>query len=266
MDNQEQIKAENRKAIPKFLLLVVIAAVVGGVIGFCATKVNFATETLYYAAYFFGIKIAPWILLGMAILLPIGCVCIYQDAKKLLDTWDFEDESISDKIDAKLSAILWISSAALVVSYFLIAAVYSGGFSILDDSKNILGFFVGIAGFAAILVEAILIQQRCVDAVKKMNPEKTASIYDMKFQQKWLESCDEAEKIFIGQCAFKAYSATNTVCSILAVVLAIGALTFEIGFLPSLAVSVIWLVNMSVYFRESRKIGKPGSRTTSNVV
>ena len=36
-----------------------------------------------------------------------------------------------------------------------------------------------------------------------MNPEKTASVYDMKFQKKWLETCDEAEKIIVGKCAFK---------------------------------------------------------------
>ena len=49
-----------------------------------------------------------------------------------------------------------------------------------------------------------------VDAAKKTNPEKTASVYDTKFQKKWLDSCDEAEKIMIGKCAFKAYAATNT--------------------------------------------------------
>jgi len=42
-----------------------------------------------------------------------------------------------------------------------------------------------------------------------MNPEKTASVYDMKFQKKWLETCDEAEKIIVGKCAFKAFNITN---------------------------------------------------------
>lgn len=59
-------------------------------------------------------------------------------------------------------------------------------------------------------------KQKCVDAAKKINPEKTASIYDMKLQKKRLESCDEAEKIMIGKCAYKAYAAVNTVCAIIA--------------------------------------------------
>ena len=54
------------------------------------------------------------------------------------------------------------------------------------------------------------------------------------FKKKWIDDCDEAEKIMIGKCAFKAYSATNVVCTVLAIVLAVCALVFDIGFLPSL--------------------------------
>lgn len=33
-------------------------------------------------------------------------------------------------------------------------------------------FIVAVAAFIAVMVETIIIQQRCVDAVKRMNPEK----------------------------------------------------------------------------------------------
>ena len=33
-----------------------------------------------------------------------------------------------------------------------------------------------------------------------------------------MEEFDEAEKIIIGKCAFKAYSATNFVCTVLAII------------------------------------------------
>lgn len=82
----------------------------------------------------------------------------------------------------------------------------------------------------------------------------------MKFQKKWMDSCDEAEKVMIGKCAFKAYSTTNKVCTVLAIVLALGALLFEIGFLPSLVVCIIWIVNLSVYCREAIQYNKAGSK------
>ena len=93
-----------------------------------------------------------------------------------------------------------------------------------------------------------------------MNPEKTASVYDTKFQKKWMDSCDEAEKIMIGKCAFKAYAATNTVCTVLSIVLAVCALVFGIGFLPSLAVCLIWIINQSVYCKEALKYSKAGNK------
>ena len=64
----------------------------------------------------------------------------------------------------------------------------------------------------------------------------------------------------IGKCAYKAYAATNTVCSILAMVLAICALLFEIGFLPSLVVCLVWIVNLSVYCKEAMRYSKAGNK------
>ena len=75
-----------------------------------------------------------------------------------------------------------------------------------------------------------------------------------------MDSCDEAEKIMIGKCAFKAYSATNTVCTILAIVLALCALFWGIGFLPSLVVCLIWIVNLSVYCKEALRYSKAGNK------
>ena len=129
----------------------------------------------------------------------------------MLAAWDGEDEAISDTIDRKLSVVIWIASASVIVAYFLIAASYSGGFAIFDDMEKTIVFLIGIVSFFAIMIEAILFQQKCVDTTKQMNPEKKASVYDMRFKKKWIDDCDEAEKIMIGKCAFKAYSATNRI-------------------------------------------------------
>ena len=167
---------------------------------------------------------------------------------------------MSDTIDEKLSIVIWVTSTALILSYFLIAASYANGFETFKTETSGALFLAGIIGFLTIMIEAVIFQQKCVDTTKKMNPEKTASVYDMKFQKKWMESCDETEKIMIGKCAFKAYAATNTVCSILSIVLAVCALVFGIGFLPSLVVCLIWIVNQSVYCKEALKYSKAGNK------
>lgn len=256
----DEIKAANRKARPKFVLWIVICAVIGGVIGFLSAKYGLSglTGEIKSVGAYFGTYIAPWLLLVLAVVSPIVCAVLYRGAKQLIASWDGEDEELAGRFDKKLSAALWIMSTALVLSYFLIAAAYSGGLAAVESGNGRWLFTLSVAALIAIMVEALVIQQKCVDAVKTTNPEKTASVYDMRFQKKWVDSCDEAEKLIIGKCAFKAYSATNTACAALAIVLALCALIFEIGFLPSLAVCIVWLVSLSAYYKEAMRYSKAG--------
>lgn len=262
----DEIKQANRKALPKFLLFAVVCTIVGGVVGYysghSAAKggLDQLVGTMKEAGAFFGTHIAPWLMLALAVIVPVVCIPIYRSAKKLVAAWDGEDEDISDTVDRKLSAVIWITSVALIVSYFLIAASYSGGFATFDSKNSTIIFFIGVVAFFGIMAEATIIQQKCVDTAKQTNPEKKASVYDMRFQKKWIDDCDEAEKIMIGKCAFKAYSATNVVCTVLAIVLAVCALVFDIGFLPSLMVCLVWIVNLSVYCEEAMRYSKAGNK------
>lgn len=258
----DAIRKTNRKALPVFLLVLAGSMAIGGVAGYGAAKYGLDTMagTMKAAGALFGTHIAPWLMLVVAVLVPVVCLPIYKQAGKLAAAWDGEEEEVSDAIDRKLSIIIWVSSAALVFSYFLIAASYSGGFAAFDSKQQVIVLFIGIAAFFGIMAEAILIQQKCVDTVRQTNPEKKASVYDMQFQKKWMDSCDEAEKIMIGKCAYKAYSATNVVCTALSVVLAICSLVLGIGFLPSFAVCLIWLVNLSVYCKEAMRYSKAGTK------
>lgn len=262
MENQE-IKEANRKAMPMFILLVIAGAAAGGIMGFVIAKYGLHgfSENIERVADVFSTFVAPWMMFTIAVFVPLILSPYYMKTKKMLLSWDGEDEEISDGIEKRLSVIIWVTSCGLIISYFLIGAVYSKGLEIFDNNKGgILPFSVGVVAFMAILVEAVIFQQKCVDLAKIMNPEKKASVYDMRFQKKWMESCDEAEKIIVGKCAFKAYSVTNSVCYVLEIVLVICALAFGTGFLPVLVVCIIWLVNTSVYCRESMKYSKAGNK------
>ena len=257
-----EVKQANRKAMPKFILILIASVIIGGLVGFFSAVYGMSgmMEGLQYAGDIFAAYIAPWLMVALAVILPAVCTPIYCGAKKLLAAWDGEDEGISDAAEKKLSIVLWISSMVLIVSFFLMAASYSGGFDAIESGDGLYSIFLSIAAFVVIMIEEILFQQKSVDAAKMVSPEKKVSVYDTKFQKKWMDSCDEAEKIMIGKCAYKAFSAANKACLILSVVLALGALVFDIGFLPSLVVCLIWLVNQAVYCRESIRLSKAGCK------
>lgn len=258
--NKNEIKEANRKALPKFLLVMVVAVIIGGVVGYLSGRysLNEMAGSVKAAGAFFGRNVAPWLMLAVAVIVLIVTIPMYKKAKKSVDSWDGENEDVSDEVDEKISIVMWILATAVIISYFLIAAAYSGGFESFETMHGVTNLSVAIIAFFGILIEGILLQQKCVDTTKMMNPEKKASVYDMKFQKKWLDSCDEAEKIMIGKCAFRAYSVTNNVCAVLAIILAICALVLDTGFLSSFVVCLIWIVNQSVYCKEAIKYSKGG--------
>lgn len=253
---RDEIKEANRKAMPRFLLLVLVGAIVGGIVGFYSAKydVDQLAGSMKSAGAFFGKYVSSWILLAIAVITPIVVIPVYQKTKRLLLAWDGEDESVCDIAEKKLNMVLLINGIALISAFFLISATYSGGFAMIEKHLNM--YVLAIVAFLVILAEGIITQQKVVDIIKIMYPEKTASVYDLKFQKKWVDSCDEAEKIMIGRCAFEAFKVTNSVCGALSVILAISALMFDIGFLPSFVVCLIWLVNQCVYCRAAAKCSK----------
>lgn len=260
----EKIQKANRKAMPKFIALMAVSLLVGGSIGFCAAFFGFNTFAgkLAAAGAFFAGHMAHWLLLALALLVPAVCLPVYNQSRRLVQSWDGEDNAVAEKAEEKLSMVMWISGAAMILGYFLIAAAYMAGNSIFTGKDVLFGFWLSIVAFVALMVENTLLQQRSVDLTKRLYPEKTASVYDTHFRKKWLDSCDEAEKIMIGQCAYKAYIAGNQVCHALAAILAISALVFGTGALPSLAVCAVWMVMQCVYSREAMRLSRAGSQVT----
>ncbi len=256
----QEIKDANRKALPKFLILMVICCVVGGIIGvlLAFSDISQWNGALDAAASWFSVTLAPWLLAATAVILPLICIPLYLSTKKQLDAWDGEDEEESVRIEGKLSILMWIPGIMMIVNVFLLGASYSEGINILEGTFDARLFFLSIGGFMVALGEIIVIQQKAVDLTTIMNPEKKGSVYDMQFHEKWLESCDEAERLLIGKCALEAFKKTNFVCSLLAILLAVGALVFDIGFLPSFSVCLIWMVNQNAYLMESMKYSKAG--------
>ena len=229
----EEIKKANRKALPKFILLCIIGGIIGGIAGYLvgANGIDTMSGNFKVVVSNYVVLTAPWIMFAIAVIIPIVLVPYYRKAKKQLSQWDGEDEEVSDSVEEKLSIIQWVSSGALIISYFLIAASYSGGTAMFESVNNMIGLTVSIAAFLGIMAEVVIIQQKSVDCVK-----------------------------IIGKCAFKAFNITNSMCSVLAVILAISALMFGIGFLPSFVVCLIWIVNMSIYCKECLKYSKVGNK------
>lgn len=257
--NNDSIKQANRKAFPKFILFTLLCGLVGGVVGFCAAwfGLDQLGQGLAAAGSTFARYWAPWLLLACAVLRPAVCVPMYFSAKGILAGWDGEDETAQERVDRKVSVAQWINVLFNVAIFFLFAAVFSGAFPYIKEEKSPF-FLLSLAAFMIGLVEGIMLERRFVDLTKRMAPEKDGSVYDLGFRKKWLASCDEAEKLMIGRCAYKAYTAVNSTCLALWMIFTISAMFLNTGFLPVLVICIVWGVSASVYNYWAIKLSRPG--------
>ena len=262
--NNDSIKQENKKALPKFILTVVLSLTLGGILGFALVflELDRFQAALDRAGLFFSNYAAPLLLIALPVVEFAACLPIYFGAKKQLAAWDGEDEAVSGQAEAKLSVCIWITGLCTVLAFFLLAAMFAGFVGNAGTHWMMPAplFFGGLAAFLADLFVPMILQQKLVDLTKRLNPEKHGSVYDSKFQKKWYESCDEAERAVIGQCAMKAYRAMCYTCMGLWVVFTLGGMFFNWGFLPALAVCIVWGAGQSAYSWACLKLGKPGGK------
>ena len=100
------------------------------------------------------------------------------------------------------------------------------------------------------------IQQMLVDFTKVLYPQKNGSVYDIKFSEKWEDSCDELEKLMIYKAAYKAYKTTNGMCCFGLVAMILLSFFFHYGPLPAMLVGCIWLAHTVSYYLEARRLEK----------
>lgn len=240
----DTVKKENRKALPKFLLILLGAAVLGGVLGFLSALLNYSSGADALAdglRYLVG-HIVPWAIPALSLVLLIAGVWQYRRAKGLFAAWDGEDEDAMDAAENCLNRALLLTTLIMVLNFFLMAAA--------AYSENTAGPLPVVGAFVLAMLAVVVLQQKTVDLTKRMNPEKRGSVYDMKFHKKWLDSCDEAERQQIGQAAYHAYQVTSYACLVLWVLLLVGDVVYEFGLLPVFVVTLLWGVLQVSYILE----------------
>ena len=92
-------------------------------------------------------------------------------------------------------------------------------------------------------------QIRYVKTIQKAHPEKKGDPASVKFQQQWLESCDEAEREVIYRSSYKTYLMLNKIIPVLLLLTMLSNLFFNTGTLAVIVVALMWLITSVSYTR-----------------
>ena len=101
---------------------------------------------------------------------------------------------------------------------------------------------------------SLVMQKNYVNSIKLFHTNIKASIYDTKFQKKWLEGCDEAEQMLIYKAIYHTYMKTQKILAGIICVLMLLGLFIEISLLPLFVTTFLWLSSNIIYFYEAKKI------------
>ena len=246
-------KKEDKKFFGKFLLIMIGAFLVGIAFGVGMAfmeKMNLA-DLISNTVYNFMISIAPFVSVVFVLVMGTVLLVTYNIAKKRIAAWDGENEEDYQKIDGLLGNVLYALNIGTIVTYFFFAIGFEdvAERSRLVDACYILGFIFALA----LIIGG---QQIMINLTKEMNPEKKGSVYDMKFIDKWEESCDEAEKILIYKSAYKTYIKMSLLFVALWIFCVFGNLVFAWGLMPVTMVSIIWLCQVCIYTHYSKYYSK----------
>ena len=244
-------KSENQKALPKFFGILILAALFGGLLGgaagfFSGTNLPDRIIDQIYRVLTIATPYSFWVITAV---FGVAELANYRRAKTAFAAWDGEDEAVIEQVEENLSWVLVLTSINQVLDFFFMSLLP------LLDEGSVFTIVLAILGFLMSFAVLMFTQQKTVDFIKKINPEKKGSVYDMKFQKKWMDSCDENEQRQIGQASFKAFKATNYTCILLFVVLMVLSTFHHVGILPPFLVALIFGVSQVSYGLECIRLG-----------
>nr|WP_099467126.1 DUF3169 family protein [Konateibacter massiliensis] len=142
-ENVKQIKAEDKKVFRKFVVILILSMLAGGVIGVAINLLGEgAADAIANAIIGFLAVISPAanFVLTVAILIPV--VLLYKKCRELYKGWDGEKEEDLNQIEVYLSYALWLSSFLISIPFFFLAA---GAYTISFKEMSGIGFLAGLS-------------------------------------------------------------------------------------------------------------------------
>lgn len=250
-------RREDRKAFKKFLLILTLCTLAGGVVGFFSASTMGKQRAVMELILPVLRAVAPYgnFIFSTVVLLVIS-VWMWQ-SRRIFAGWNGEDEDVIARVEMKLTYGMAVTSVNMAVCYFFFGAgVYVLDFTNLGADTSKAGIIATFLGLFYGMVVTVWFQKEIVNLEKEINPEKNGSVYDTGFHKKWMESCDESERLQIYKACYKSYKAVTYTCLGLWMICLIGILLWDFGMLPMTMVIIIWLVSGISYEAECIRMSK----------
>ncbi len=260
--NNDKNKAKDnmnsdKKTIVIFVILMICCLFVGYLVGAGAANLQ-KSKTLMDILRETGnhvLQAAPVIFIVVNIAACIISAGIMIKCEKRFKKWDGEDEDEIESIESVLDFPMILTSIVTILNFFMFSVMlYITEFTTFGREHKYFMFFYTLIVFEAGMIWSTYIQKKCVDLIKKINPEKKGNVLDPSFIKQWENSCDEAELLMIYKAGYGSFRAVEGACAFLWIVTLVCEIAFNTGIFPCVILTVLWLTSVIAYSVESRRL------------
>ena len=151
-------------------------------------------------------------------------------SNRRLKQLDPDDEQEVKKIEGLLGNGMLVSSLLITVGLIIFGIAYYCQYSDAVKSNKVVLLTALVVFILSIPISTIM-QKKFLNLTKKLYPEKRGSVYDTKFKDKWINSCDEAEQMIIYKASYATYQKLTGLFLAMTVILVCAGMFIEIGIL-----------------------------------
>lgn len=234
-----------------FALVMVASGLVGGVASILAIK-NIDSLLSLGLTLETGLKtIAPWAL-GMLLALQLGWgTKLLLSARRAVGRAlaQPEEDALLDEADRLCDRGVGFLSLCNILAYLSFGL---GTVGLRTEGVTLWGIGLLLVLFLGQMFSSVFYSARFVRLTGQLYPEKQANVLSMNFHKEWFASCDEAERLLIGQAAYRAMRAGQGACLGAWLAVTLLGMYFNIGVLPLLTVAAVMLTMNISYLRACR--------------
>lgn len=223
----------------RFALMIVVSALVGGLLSMLV-NCNLDRLSDLGSGVSGGLYRAGLPLLASGLVWSAVSTGVYLSARGPMRRAE-EDDDAFETANRRLCLAMILNS--LLFPWIMITIALA----VVPATGTTRFFGLTLAILLLLLVWSIAVQALCVQATKKLSPEKRGNVFDTRFQRDWYASCDEAEQKTIGDCSYFTFRVMNLVYPFAMVALLIVGMYWQINAMWFVLVGGLWLLQMGCY-------------------
>ena len=244
--------SERERVVFRFIIVLFICGLLGGVGGFFLTVQEHAVLSTASELQKKIAAMAPWVMIIVGVFGMTFGLRIYGKAKQKFTQWDQEDEDFIEAVEHQIEKGIMVTEVVQILCFLLFGFVI---WSLREEKQIVLGM-ISIVIFLILMIAMIFLQRAYIELIRKINPEKRGDALDIHFQKKWLESCDELEKMQMYEASYYSFQMMQKSFPIAMGILMFTELYSDAAVLPVVVLGILWLIQTVTYRNHAIKLSR----------